>query len=139
LELERREGEGDEDNNMSSNNDGNGRSSSSATLNMKKGYAGHLLEDLVHEVMKDDGRKEKIRQKRQQEEEVANTAKRLKEMTKVSSGGLSSHGMYQIVPDVHNEIRTRKAHGKPVSWHGAKFAVRTDPEQFYGTYKARAK
>jgi hypothetical protein len=33
----------------------------------------------------------------------------LKEMTKVMSGGLASHGMYQIVPDVHNKITSRKA------------------------------
>jgi hypothetical protein len=28
---------------------------------------------------------------------------------KVTSGGLASHGMFQIVPDVHNKITTRKA------------------------------
>jgi hypothetical protein len=29
-------------------------------------------------------------------------------MTKVTSGGLASHGMYQIVPEVHAEIVTRR-------------------------------
>ena len=79
-----------------------------SSLNTKKGYAGELLDGIVREVMKDDGRKEKIRQKRRQEVVVADTAKKLKEMTKVTSGGLASQGMYQIVPEVHSEIRQRK-------------------------------
>jgi molybdopterin converting factor small subunit len=79
-----------------------------ASLNTKKGYAGELMEGMVREAMKDDGRKEKIRQKRRQEAVLVDTAKKLKDMTKVTSGGLASHGMYQIVEEVHGEIITRK-------------------------------
>jgi hypothetical protein len=35
-------------------------------------------------------------------------AKKLKEMAKVRSGGLASHGMYQIFQEVHGKIKTRK-------------------------------
>jgi hypothetical protein len=59
----------------------------------------------MRKAMKDDGRKEKIRQKRREEQSVANTAKQLKEMTKVSSGGLACHSMYQIVPEVQSEVK----------------------------------
>jgi hypothetical protein len=80
------------------------------TQNTKKGYAAELLEGIVREVMKDNGRKEKIWQKRQQQKAVTDTAKKLKEMTKVMSGGLASHMacMYQIVVGVHSEIKERK-------------------------------
>jgi hypothetical protein len=75
------------------------------------------MENIVREVMKDDGRKQKIREKRWQGEAVANTAKRLKEMTKLTSGGLASNSMYQIVPEVHAEIKTRKA--QRIAWDAA--------------------
>jgi hypothetical protein len=79
-----------------------------ATLNTKKGYTGELMEGLVCEVMKDDGRKEKIRQKRQQEVAVADTVKKLKEMMKVMSCALVSHDMYHIIPGMHNEVTERR-------------------------------
>jgi hypothetical protein len=40
--------------------------------------------------------------------QVVDTAKRFKEMTKVSSGALASHKMYQITPAVHEEVKAGK-------------------------------
>jgi hypothetical protein len=78
-------------------------------FNNKKGNAADLMDACIRETMKEDGRLEKIRQKRQQEETLAGTAKKLKEMTKVTSGALASHGMYFIVPGTHQEVTSRKA------------------------------
>jgi predicted aldo/keto reductase-like oxidoreductase len=64
---------------------------------------------MVHEAMEDNGQKEKIWEKLLQEEAVVDTAKKLKEMMKVTSGGLTYHGMYQIIQEVHGKIKTRKA------------------------------
>jgi hypothetical protein len=77
-------------------------------LNTQKGYAAELLEGIVREAMKDDGRRDKIRQKMQAEVAVADTAMQLKKMTKVSSGGLASCGMYHIDSEIHTEVRERK-------------------------------
>jgi hypothetical protein len=78
-------------------------------VNSKKGYAADIMDEFLREGLKDEGRVEKIREKRRTEVSVANTAKKLKEMTKVTSGGLASHGMYHIVAGTHQEIRARKA------------------------------
>ncbi len=83
--------------------------SKARTFNNKKGNAADLMDACIRETMKEDGRLEKIRQKRQQEETLAGTAKKLKEMTKVTSGALASHGMYFIVPGTHQEVTSRKA------------------------------
>jgi hypothetical protein len=82
-------------------NNTNDRTSCSAvcSLNTKKSYAGELMEGMVSDSTEDGGRKEKILQKGQREDAVADTAKTLKEMMKVMSGGLVSYG----------RIKTRKA------------------------------
>jgi hypothetical protein len=80
----------------------------STALNTQKGYAADLLEGIVREAMKDDGRRDKISQKMQAEVAVADTAMQLKKMTKVTSGGLASCGMYHIDSEIHIEVRERK-------------------------------
>ena len=79
------------------------------TLNHKKDLAAEYMDGLIRETMKEDGRQEKIREKRRQEHTLVDTAKKLKEMTKVTSGGLASNGMYHIQQSVHGEVTTRKS------------------------------
>jgi hypothetical protein len=79
------------------------------TLSAKKGIADDMMQEFVRDAMKDEGRKEKIRQKRREEVGIADTVKKLKEMTKVTSGSLASHGMYQIAPGTHREVAERRA------------------------------
>jgi hypothetical protein len=78
------------------------------TVNVRDGVAGELTDLMFRHQMRDSGKVESVRRRKRQETGLVETVKKLKEMSKVTSGALASESMYQFTPEMHALVKLRK-------------------------------
>lgn len=74
-------------------------------LNMETGLAGKITDKLLANELKKDGRKDKLRRERQEKDDQFSLAKKIRNATRITSGGLASLNHYSLDTDVLQAVQ----------------------------------
>jgi hypothetical protein len=81
-------------------------------LNLSRGAAGTMTDKLLMDELRKAGRKEKLRKEREDTDEQHDILGRLKNLSRVTSGGLASLEHYSLDTNVHQVVKERAITGE---------------------------